>query len=128
MGHVHFRSSQSNPAERTTTRDGQVAHCHMNFMDRAGWDKQMDGFRILPLGAAWIRIASQRELPGGLCGPKLFFPQQLQGMGSGPDGLWGGLGQLSGRVRGVLGIPPGLSGISFADFGLVQGSANPGQA
>ncbi|CAJ1451615.1 unnamed protein product, partial [Effrenium voratum] len=25
----------------------QVAHCHMNFMDRAGWDKQMDGFRIL---------------------------------------------------------------------------------
>ncbi|CAK9004812.1 unnamed protein product [Durusdinium trenchii] len=25
----------------------QVAHCHMHFADRAGWDKQMDGFKIL---------------------------------------------------------------------------------
>ena len=28
----------------------QVAHCHMNFEDRAGWDKQMDGFKVLPPG------------------------------------------------------------------------------
>lgn len=25
----------------------QVAHCHMNFADRAGWDNQMDGFKVL---------------------------------------------------------------------------------
>ena len=25
----------------------EVAHCHMHFADRAGWDKQMDGFKIL---------------------------------------------------------------------------------
>lgn len=27
-----------------------VAHCHMNFQDRAQWDKQMDGFKVLSLG------------------------------------------------------------------------------
>lgn len=27
-----------------------VAHCHMNFQDRAQWDKQMDGFKVLCLG------------------------------------------------------------------------------
>lgn len=25
----------------------QVAHCHMHFADRAEWDQQMDGFRVL---------------------------------------------------------------------------------
>jgi len=29
-----------------TTVD-HVAHCHMNFLDRAQWDKQMDGFKVL---------------------------------------------------------------------------------
>ena len=23
-----------------------VAHCYMNFNDRAGWDRQMDGFKV----------------------------------------------------------------------------------
>ncbi|CAK9055784.1 unnamed protein product [Durusdinium trenchii] len=27
-----------------------VAHCYMNFNDRAGWDRQMDGFKVLQHG------------------------------------------------------------------------------